>query len=450
MPITLVSSTPAEGETDFFINKSVELEFNKNIAYSSLTQNVFSIIDITAGTTIPLTITHSYSSAAKVKLQPSTSLRENTEYRVLIVGTDQGLGYSLVAEDAETLTNTLYFEFSTGDSVYQIDETTQKEAASLTLEGDLFLPTNVKALGYDFTISKVRPKNHKHGVPVTLTGDNTIRFTFNKALSTGMDVDDIVDVNLFPLLNANDYLVSGSTLGSVTIPSYSVAVTGQDILVSFDAELPKNLGVQINLSSDIVSLEGDTYGGDMKYSINTELFPQIYGLETIKREVNDVADTYTDDYIGALLFKNTIWLWERVGRIYDIANMSFAAKQYVIYSTILDLMEDREYYKYVVAGTRRQLGDLNVSVDNIIGKVAMKVAKYQKLKDDAFESVIAGWQFRVGTSIAAYDNMAAMINRLWYDINGRYTDSRFNYYQSDIPAANLIPNRRARSNNPIW
>lgn len=451
MAISLLSSTPANGATDYFINKSVELTFDKAIGTSSLTNNVFSIIDQAAGTNVPLTIQRDYSSSAKIILQPSTVLKENTEYRIVIMGTDMGLGYSLVAEDNDTLTTTITVTFRTGDTVYSIDTTVEKQADNISAEGDLFLPTNVKALGFDFTVEQVRPKNNTHGVPVTLTGDNTVRFTFSKDLYTGaVDFTEWLDVDPYPLLNHDAYLASGSSLGEGTIPGHNITVTGADLLVTFDTELPKNVAVQITLSEDILASDGATYGGGMQYSINTELYPEIYGVKMIKREVREVVDTFTEDYIGALLFKNTMWSWEKVGRSFELSNPSFAARQYIMYSTILDLMEDREYAKFVVAGTRRQLGDLNVSVDNIIGRIAMKVAKYQKAKDDAFESMVSGWQFRVGSTTLGYSEIADQINRLWYDISGRYTQSRYKYYQPNIPSANLYMNRRAKTNNPLW
>lgn len=447
MAITLLSSSPTEGQTDYFINKSVELVFNKAIATASLLNSIFSIIEIDSGVVIPCTITAGYLSAAKVILTTSTSLKENTEYRVIIVGTNQGLGYTLTAQDSDTLASTIYFEFSTGDAVYRIDSTVEKEAATLTQEGDLFLPTNVKALGYDFTIESVKPKNNKHGA-VLETG-NVINFRFNKSLTTG-STTDWLDISVFPLLNTPAYLASGDVLGVYPIPSYAVSVSGQSLLVTFDSELPKNLGVQIALSDLITSTDGDIYGGKMQYSINTALYPEVYGIQTIKREVNEIFDTFTEDYVGAILFKNTIWTWEKVGRSFSLDNIPFAGKQLIIYSTILDLMEDREYTKYVVAGTRRQLGDLGVSIDSIIGRVAMKVAKYTKAKENALESLLGNWQFRVGYSTAGYDDAAASINRLWYDINGRYTETRYSYYQGIEPAANVFMNRRARSNNPYW
>lgn len=451
MAIVLSSSTPSHGSTDFFVNKSVELVFNKAISLSSLSNNVFSIIDIDAGTVVPITITHGISSTSKVVLLPSLNLKENTQYRVLVVGTDQSLGYSLVAQDTEVLATTISIEFSTGTTIYKIDSTLQKDSSSLTLEGDLFLPTNVKALGFDFTIEKTRPKNNSHGVETSLTGDNTIKFTFTKNLWTGQeDYSEWLDIAVFPLLDTSIYLATSGQLGVGSIPSYSTYVSGQVLTVEFAASLPNNVGVQISLLDKIKSIDNDYYSGKLQYSINTKLYPEIYGVHSIKREVREILDTYTEDYIGALLFKNTIWAWEKVGRSFSLDSPSFPAKQYIIYSTILDLMEDKEYSKYVVAGTRRQLGDLGVSVDSIIGRLAMKVAKYQKAKDTAFESLVPGWQFRIGHGIQAFNDAAATVNRLWWNINGRFVETRYVYYQDDVPAGNVVWNRQAKTNNPIW
>lgn len=451
MAITLTTSTPIHGSTDYFINKSVELTFNKAIATASLTNTIFSIVDTDSGTRVPLTVSASPNDSTKVILLPSTNLKNNTQYRVIILGSDMGLGLNLTAQDSDALVTTITVEFGTGSSIYKIDTTVEKEASSITLEGDMFLPTNVKALGYDFTLDKVRPKNNKHGVDTTLTGDNTVRFTFTKSLLTGVtDYEDWVNISVFPLLDTTDYLASGQSLGQGSIPSYTVSVTGSDLLVTFSHELPNNVGVQIDLLTDIESMDGEEYAGSMKYSINTALYPQIYGVETIKREVKELTTVYNDDYIGALLFKNTIWAWERVGRNFTLDNIPFAAKQYITYSTILDLMEDAEYTKYLLAGTKRQLGDLGVTIENLLGKVAMKVAKYQKAKEIAFESMIKGWQFRIGTSTLGYDTIASTINRLWYNVNYRYTDTRFSYSQDDYPSSNVSVNRHARNNNPIW
>ncbi len=451
MVLSFVSSVPTTGATEVFINKAIEVTFNQALLESTLTDDIIYLYDLDSGARVPIFISRKVTDSSTIVIHSSEHLKENTNYRVIVVGTDQNFGFYLKAESLDELTTSVTILFSTGDSVYKVDTEVQKNAANLTLEGDLFLPTNVKALGYEFTIEKVRPKNNTHDNSVTLTGDNTVRFTFTKPLYTGAeDLTIWTDISVFPLLDDPRYLASGNSMGEGTIPDYTISVTGYDLVVTFDNELPKNTSIQMSLLSNILSEDNDQYSGDMLYAINTETFPSAYGLHTVRREIKPASENYTDNFIGALLFKNAIWLWERLGRSMDLAALPFAARQHVLYSTVLDLMEDKEYEKFIVAGTRRQLGDLNVSVDNLIGRVALKVLKYQKSKEVAFESLVKGWQFRVGISTEAYDSAAADVNRLWHDISYRYTDTNYKYHQDDIPASNVTINRRAKTNNPMW
>ena len=453
---SLVSSSPADGETDFFLNKSLELTFDEAVASAALTDNIVSLYNLDTGGTVPINLTLKATNSSVVIVTPQSHLTEDTDYRLVVLGTDMAMGFNFSFAGGSDLATTISIQFATGDTVYSVDTTVEKEAAAKTLEGDLFLPVNVKALGFDFTVTQVRPKNHSHNNPTGLTGDNSISFTFSKALFTGSGISNFVEVNAFPILDDPAYLGSGTTLngssGSFSIPDYTIETRESDTVLSvvFDRLLPENTAVQVQLTSNIRSTDSEYYGGDMLYSINTKLLPSIYGVETIKREVKPIAEYYNDDYIAATLFKNIIWLWERTGQTFSLTGPSFPAKQYAVYSTILDLMEDKEYEKYVIAGTRRQLGDFNVSVDNLIGRNALKVNKYLKLKENALESVYKGWQFKIGTSTTAYEEIASTVNRLWYNVNGRYTATMYRFDQPDVPASNTSISRHAKTNNPIW
>lgn len=450
MVLSFTSSTPAAGATDFFLNKSIEVTFNEELSDTTLSNNSVFIIDVAGNSTVDVSISKKPSDANTIILTPTVNLKENSTFRLYLVGTSEGLGYELAATNGDLLTNTVIILFSTGNNLYQIDTLVEKQAANLTLEGDLFLPTNVKALGYDFTIDKVRPKNHTHGVATTLTGDNTIRFTFTKALLTGQDYTEWANIDAYSLLNYDGYLASGTELNAVaqsnyTIPGYTLAVTGQDFLVTFTGELPKNAGIAIKLTNKIEAADGSQYGGDMDYVINTELYPAICGVESVRREIRPVSVDFYDDFIGSLLFKNTMQLWEKVGR-FSLDLNTHPLRLYILSATVLDIIGDKEYEKFVLAGTRRQLGDLNVSVDNLIGRLAMKAAKLEKDKEIALETIKRGWQFKLGQ----YPPSDAAASRRWWDINGRYTDTSYRYYQQNVPAANSSLNRHAKTNNPWW
>lgn len=451
MALTFVSSDPTTGTTDFFINKSIQLTYNEPISPSSLTDESIYLMDLGSNQNVPVTIALKSSDTRVIVITPKVNLRENTNYRVIVIGTDQLIGYSLSATNGDLLVNTTTVVFATGDSVYQIDTTLEKQASNLTLEGDLFLPTNVKALGYDFTLAQVRPVNHSHGVNVNITGDNTIRFSFTKALMTGQSYSDWLDIKLYPILQDFMYLGEGGATGETglsRIPTYSVSASNKDLTVTFVTGLPKNLSVAIDLTSSIKSIDNEEYGGGLKYIFNTELSASAFGPEMVKRELASISDQLYDDYIGALLFKNAIFLWEKVGRGIDLSNIPFAGKRYILFSTLLDIMEDKDYHKFVLGGTRRQLGDLNVSVDNPIGRLALKIARVQKERDLAFETLFKGWQFR---SIAGSTRASLFQgDRLWYDVNWRYTDTNYKFYQWNLPVANVYLNRHAKTNNPFW
>lgn len=451
MALTLVSSTPSSGDVDVFINKSISITFDLAINSQTLHQGTINLIDTSTAIALLCSISISPTDPTTIILSPSVYLKENTLYRIIAVGSDQALGTQLEASNGSLLETSVYIEFTTGESIYNIDTTIEKDAADKTLEGDLFLPSNLKALGYNFTLTKARPKNHSWNISPDITGDNTIRFSFSKPLLSGQDFDSWADINIYQTLNNNNYFASGNSLSSeYTIPNYQMGVVDNDFLIVFDSNLPKNASVFIELNKNITAADGTEYPGMFDYTFMTQTLPNISGPEVIKREIKPIAAAYNDDYIVALLFKNAIWLWEKLGRSMDINAFPYAANQYVIYSTILDLIEDADLSKWVKAGVRRRLGDFSVEVDTYLGKMAIKQAKYEKLKEIAFESLIKGWQFKVGTSSVAYDEAVADISRLWYNVNNRYTDATYKFYQEDIPGTNTTINRWAKTNNPWW
>lgn len=451
MALTIVSSIPSSGDTEVYINKPISVTFDITVNSTTLHQGTVNLIDTSTSVSLPISLKLDPVDNKKIVISPGVYLKTNTVYRLIIVGSDQALGVQLEASNGELLETTIYIEFTTGISVYNVDVTVEKDVADKSLEGDLFLPSNIKALGYDFTITKARPKNHSCNNATTLTGDNTIRFTFSKGLLSGQDYSTWADIDTCPILNDVRYLASGSSLDStVTIPNYELGVIGNEFIIQFSGELPKNLSVSVLLNNNITASDGTEYPGNFEYSFVTQIIPSISGPEVIKREIRPIASYFSDDYIIALLFKNAIWLWERLGRSMDLSNLPYAANKYVIYATLLDLIEDADLSKWLKSGVRRRLGDFSVEVDTYLGKGAIKAAKLEKMKDIALETLVKGWQFRVGISTVGYEDAIAEVSRLWYNVNNRYLDPLYKFYQEDIPATNTTTNRWAKTNNPWW
>lgn len=452
MTLSLTSSTPADNSTDFYVNRNLVLNFNKPISSASLLDIPITLINVDSGNVVPVTLVRSTLDYSVVNIIPKEYLTENTNYKITIVGSDLILGYYLTADDGEYLTDSLYISFATGDNVYKIDTTVEKESQDLTLEGDLFLPNNIKALGYDFTISYTRPLNHSINISGSITGDRSVRFKFNKELYSGLsDYSTWVTTTALPILDTTDYLADSGGLdlggGTISIPSYSVGVSGQYLNVVFDSDLPKNVVVTTSLSTEITSVDNDLYGGELEHVFHTELYPNIRAIETIKKEVRFISVDFTDDFINALLFKNAIWFWEQTGRIFSLTSMSFPARQYIIYATCLDLIEDKDLEKYIVGGSRKRLADIDISYSNILGKMAMKVARYTKAMQTSKETLFKGRHLKTGV-LGVFTEAQDTFNRLWYNSNNIYTSTQYKYLQTTDPVSNVAINRAAKTNNP--
>jgi hypothetical protein len=447
MALTLSSTTPSTGATDYYINKQITLQFSTAIDSAYLTDSIVSLFNVNTNEYVPVALSLNPVDSTEIIISPEMVLDENTNYRVRILGEDSPLGLALQDTSGDKLAETTTITFSTGDNVYDIDADVEKQAASVTLEGDLFLPNNLEALGYEFTIESVTPENHSHGVSTSLNGSNKIEIKFSKPLATGQtNYIDWASVSTFPIL-AEYYMASGTTFnedsGNITIPDYNITVSGEYMYINFDSELPKNVGITAELNSNILSQAGDQYGGNLYYAVNTETYPSLVPIQIVRNEVRPINVDFFDDYIGTLIYKNTISLMEM--GLLNGNQHSITRFNYILYSTVIDLIEDKDLQKFVVAGTRRQLGDLNTSVDNLAGRLALKLARSEKLKESALDTMKPGWQIRTG-SYTLYEN--TKMSRLWYDISGRYTHTYYKYKQLDQPAANTAINRHAKTNNP--
>jgi hypothetical protein len=451
------TSYPLNGASDVFINKSLTVTFTASV--TGVTDNTVFLVDVATSNRVLTSLTIAASTSdtdfggsldAIVTIVPLGHLRENTAYRIVLVGQDAAVGTEYLTDTAtgDPLTTSIAIEFETGDSAYSIDTTVEKEAQDFTLEGDLNLASNIKALGYDFTLVRVRPANHSHAVPLNLTGDNTIRFIFNQSLATGLPATELATVNLYPILDDSSYLGTASAGLGGSIPSYSGYLSGNQLVYHFSGGLPNNLAINIQLNDSISGSNGATFGGHTNYIATTKLYPEIFGVNAVKLELKSLNPELHDDYIGAVLFKNSIMLWEKLGRGYNLDGPPWAAKKYVLYATVLDIIEDQEYEKFLSAGTRKQVADMNLGVDNMIGRLAMKVASATKARDIALETLKAGWQFK---SVIRAEGVAASINdsRMWFNPNGSYTEPYSRYIQSSDPNANVKINRNAKTNNPL-
>lgn len=448
MALTLESSTPSAGQTDVYLNKKIELNFNQAIVASSLTDAAIFIIDVESGRKVPIVLSLNPQNGSQVLINTRQILKENTVYSLSLVGTDMGLGSYLQGE-TDNLTTTTSITFTTGENIYDVDVTIEKEAGNKTLEGDLFLPSNVEALGYDFTLDYILPKNRSYNVATTLNGSNSIDFVFTAPLATGYDISQWADVEVSPILDYTGYYASGETIGAVEVPSYYIYQNDKTLSIIFSGELPKNALVKVDLSNDIVSTNNDYYGGDLGYIITTQLYPDISGPNSIRRELNNFEAEIYDDYIGCLLLKNSIFLWEMTGRALNFSAPNFSIIKYVLYATVIDIIEDKDLENFIRAGHRKRIADIDVSFGNLIGRLALKLSRAEKEKDKSLETLRKGHQIKTGV-LSVYLDTISQTNRLWHNVSNTYVSPHLKYYQPNEPISNISINRQAKTNNPGW
>lgn len=448
MSVSLLSSDPSSDSTDFYLNKSIKLNFDEEIDFDSVNSGVISLIDSGSGLSVPLTFSKNSVDPNQIIIIPNTLLNENTTYRVTIKGADIGLPTFLKSK-LSNLASSIVFSFRTGDNIYDIDQEISKQANSITLEGDLFLPSNVEAIGLDLNIVSSSQPNRTNNIPVNLGGNNTLEFKFSKTLASGLaSLPNWAQVEVSPILDYPGYLASGSVIGEVEIPSHSFSVSGEYLKVEFDHELPKNANIRIRFSNHITSADDYEFSGNYEYLANTEFYPKISGINSVRNEINSIGADVYDDYIGALLLKNSLYLWEITGRSLNLTNPNFSAYRYVLYSTVIDIIEDKDLEKFILAGTRKRLADIDISVNPLVGRLALKLARAEKEKKKAEESLFKGWQFKTGI-FNTYVETASTLNRLWFNESGYYVNPSYRFYQKNEPSSSSALNRAAKTNNPF-
>lgn len=444
-PVLSISS-PIDGASDSFLNKTLTATFAAALDTATVNSNAVILLNVATEGIVETNI--SYNTATfTISITPLSVLAEDTVYKLRFPGTDIAIGEGYVLKDSassDPIATTIEVVFTTGTKIYIDDSSVDKDSTDYSLEGDLNLPVHVKALG-DFAVSGTTPKIHSYDVASNIDGSNRIAIKFNKDLSGDLCSTDWATVDAYSMLDSDDYLATGNTLGTGSVPPMTgVSCTGNTMYLWFSGEMPKNAGVSVTLDSSITAADGSEFGpSDYELTFTMERFPKISGIHVIKRELSSIADTLNHDYIAALLLSNTINLVEKLN--IDVDNITWTHLQWVTNKTIVDILDDQELEKAIVAGTRRQLGDLNVSIDlpqTEAARLSLKHARAQKKLDTANKTLLGAR----GTALR-YDstkNITDVVDRLWHGVAGKLVDSRWSTYQPNMPASNVGISRQGK------
>lgn len=435
------TSVPADAATDVFVNKSLTVTFDAALLESSVSTTTVLLEESGSGELISCIV--ELETSTLVRITPIGSLAEDTLYKIKFPGTDIALSSSFVIKDnaaSEALITTLTLSFRTGSRSYIDDTDIDKNATDLSLEGDLNLPVHVKALG-DLAITTTTPKLYSYD----LTGVASVNIEFNNALDSGLFNSDWMTVDVFPLLDNSDHIAVSGAFTGISLPTYTLIHTGAHLVANFSEHLPQNVGVEVTVNKDVTDEDGSEFGpNSYLLSFTTERYPSYSGIHTVKRELKAIKEELTNDYITATLFSNSI---KFIARYNEDSVNEHLIQRWVLAKSIIDILDDKELEKAVVAGTRRHLGDMSVSVDPIVGKLALKHKRAEDEVDRIAKTITKSTA--KSYSLEGQSSITRTYRR-WPGVNNKIVESRFVYWQPDIPAANLSSNRQAKNTNYLF
>lgn len=443
----LSTSTPLDGAADVFVNKPLEAVFVSDLLESSITVNSVSLINVATDSSVDVTLEY-ISGTKTVRVTPLSVLAEKTVYTLRFVGTDIAISSSYALKDSggDPLLTSIDITFTTGVRTYIDDSSIDKDATDLSLEGDLNLPVHVKALG-DFTVKTTWPKNHDHDIATGLNGANQVSITFNKPLSGELCSTDWVDIDMYPMLDDTQYLAAEGTLGTGSLPTMTGLIcSGDTLYLAFNATVPNNVGIEVQINTGVTAADGSEFGpSEYLFSFTTDRYPKVSGIHVIKREIKAAIEELNEDYVAALLLSNTIHLQEKFN-VSVGSTPSFQQSRWVMLKTLVDILDDKELEKALVDGTRRQLGDFNVSIDPKQSEAARLALKHARaLRElDKLERTLAGRRL-IAMRYNDTKRIDGCVDRMWHGVAGKLMHEKWKTYQPNMPAANVAQNRQTKT-----
>jgi hypothetical protein len=212
-----------------------------------------------------------------------------------------------------------------------------------------------------------------------------------------------LEVNVYALMGYEEYLAQptgDSYVFSINDPEgYSfddptgtVSVSGDQLIWTRDTGdatniFPYNVEVEVLISSDVQDVYGNTLLETRRLvftSVATPMFDTVRGIE---RELPTLPEEFDRDLIYALIWKYSIDAWQKLGSNNPPGKAYYQIRRYVHAAVCLDLLDNAEIAKSILAGQKKILGDFQVHYESAaVGKEGLK---YKRLKKDLEEAEIA-------------------------------------------------------------
>ena len=395
---TISTVSPADAETNVYLNEQITVLFSEALDTSTVNQNTFQLVHQTSQMREFCTVSLS-ANLLTVTIVPNHTLDSDETYILHVIGVSSGFSFYVKSSaSADGLVTTGSYTFTTGNDIEAY--TAEKTESQYALEGDLVLPADIQVVAARrLDISEVTPKNHSAEISVSTT-QVTVRFSAN--IDDDVFTQDMAEFNVYPLMGMSDYLALDDGSGSntvfskdapndtggvavdFTLPTGTWAVEDDTIVWTMDTGettlFPYNTEVEVILYDDIQDTYGNTLQEARKFVFTLEAYPIFSGVRQVERELATLPEVTHRDIIHAFIWRNSIRAWEEAGfsTAPDIAHGMLS--RYAHITTCLDILDNAELPKTVLAGQRKSMGDFFVGWDaNAVGRMGLK---YQRLLDE--------------------------------------------------------------------
>jgi len=396
---TVVSTSPATGESSVYKNKVLTATFSEALLSSTVNAGTFVLKNLDSNQIVPVDVTLS-TSGLVVSVTPVRHMIGTTAYKLTIVGANTAVGTPVQAADASPLATTLLVTFTTNDTIEAT--AAQKTDAEIALEGEIDLPTNwtIAVDSSELSIIASDPVNREFAIEATL---DDLEVEFSAALDTSTVTAATFLVTVGPYYEEDeDYLAYPDTSDGAmnfqwedpqdvanvdmdfTDLSGTLSVNGSVVTWTADEtrDFPRNTKIDVVMTTGIQSVTGNAMASNYKISFFIKPFPYLVSVDRIRDEFYPyVLTNWTDDMIGKAIYKNSLDALTCMRYVYDFRNPNRTFAKYVIAQTVVDIFFGLRIEEDLLAGQFKKLGDLAVRYD--VKSVDAIPPKMKKAMDDA-------------------------------------------------------------------
>ena len=454
---TVLNTTPSDTETNVFLNKKIVIVFSEAVDSDSVSSNTIRLVHSPTNVRVSTNLSLSQNGIT-LTITPQRTFGQNETYLLRLLGNDTGLGFKILSSvDASPMAVTEEVNFTTGDDI----EAWSAEKTDITIEreGDLSLPADIQVVpGQRLTIVETSPMNHSSGLPLSLS---QVYAKFNETISTGEFSSSWMTVTIRPLMSYVEYLAidrgDGEIVFSINDPEYPtgtdvefdlptgvISVTGEYLVWDRDASepFPYNCEVEVVFSPTVEDRWANTLMERHRFVFTLEAYPFYSGVDAIERELPNLPEEVDRDLIHALIWRNSIQAWQISGRTNPAAKAYRYYRQYTHAATCLDILEQAELPKTVLAGQKKSLGDFFVNFDaGAVGKEGLKYKRLKALMEEAEQALHFIEEAKVVVK-GGYVDRPAWKHRAWTQVSQYNISERPGMPITESgPVANTAPSR---------